>query len=201
MRFERETHENTPVAPDNGELSGTSTSEDSTTPETAAVQCDEETRQASSCRSLKERLQEYLSTPHSTGETVLNAFNLDDLALFDLLGEGRPTGLSNTPSISDLGDAKCDYILRNHFRPLSVKQGQYGECSYNFSCSHDVTRFPALRIEANLINVDNDDCDRVLMHDVVYFERQECVGDPCRQENWVKRKTDLVVGYKLAEGY
>ena len=208
IRFERETHESipvpstTPAAPDNGELSGTSTSEDSTTPETAAVQCDEETRQASSCRSLKERLQEYLSTPHSIDETVLqNAFTLDDLALFDLLGEGRPTGLSNTSSISDQGEAKCNYILLNHFRPLSVKQGQYGECSYNFSCSHDVTRFPALRIEANLINVDNDDCDRVLMHDVVYFERQECMGDPCRQENWVKRKTNLVVGYALAEGY
>ena len=161
---------------------------------------DEETRQKSSCRSLKERLQECLTTPHSIGNSVLNAFSLDDLALFDLLGEGTPTGLTNTPSNREVGERKCNDILRNHFRPLSVKQGQYGQCSYNFSCSYDMTRFPALRIEANLIHVDNDDCDRVLMHDVVYFERQECVGDPCRQENWVRRKTNLVVGYEVAKG-
>ena len=221
IRFERETQESTPIPsttptvpvsePSTEAPSESSTevsfstdepSEGSTTEPVS--ECDEESRQASSCRSLKERLLEHFDNPQSSSLSSLahgvqNSFSLYDLKLFDLLGEGRPTGLSNTPSVREEGENRCIYILKENFRPSHVEQGI---CSYNFSCTYDVTRFPALRIEANLINPNaTDDCDRVLMHDVVHFERQDCVSDPCRQENWVRSEADIVVGFKLAQGY
>lgn len=169
---------------------------------TSAPLCDEEARQASTCRTLKERLREDLNISHHMIqyplEGVLNAFSLDDLIYFDLLGEGTPAPLIDTPgSYLRISEPICNSIIQHHYRPLNV---DLGECAWHYTCSHSFERFPTIRIEAELNEPRHFDlvmCNQVVMQDVVYYERQDCLGDPCRTENWVKRSYDVVVGYKV----
>lgn len=217
IRIGRETQESsliaatTPAQPlEQPEAEGSTAATTETIPESATTeatpsQCTEEARQASTCRSLKERLQEYLNISNRGSQYplqgVLNAFSLDDLVFFDLLGEGRPNPLSRTEYTTQRGERICNSILQHHYRPLSV-----GPCSWHYSCSHDVNRFPTIRIDARLdtpINFVNGDCNRVTMDNVMYFEKEDCMGDPCHEENWVIRQTnitnDIIVGYEVPQ--
>lgn len=198
-RYARETLENIQIA----STTPAPLPEDSTeTAPTSAPLCDEQAREASTCRTLKERLREDLNITHHLIQYplqgVLNAFSLDDLIYFDLLGEGTPAPLSDTPGTALIGDRICNSTIQHHYRPLSV---DLGPCAWRYNCTHSFERFPTIKIQAELkqpSNFDNGMCDEVLMeNDVVYYQREACVGDPCRTENWRRNYHRIPVGYKI----
>lgn len=167
---------------------------------TSAVQCTEELRRASTCKSLKQRLQEYMERPtfQYPIELVHNAFSLEDLKFFNLLGEGRPThGLTNSDGERLRGTQICNSIISQHYRRLNNVLS--GNCSWEYVCSRNVDRFPSIRIEARLLNQDSyvrQDCAEVRTGPVVSFEKRPCPEDPCVEENWVPVQGTVIVGYK-----
>lgn len=160
---------------------------------TAAPSTTESSTPPSSCRTLKQRLQEYLptSTFQYPVQYIQNAFSLQDLKLFDLLGDGRPNhNLDSSAGGTDSNDI-CERIV-SHYKP---ERASSGNCHWRYNCTYSVDRFPSVRIEAIADGSLPYSCTKVRMEPVIYFQKKECLDNPGAQD-WDIRVDQITVGFK-----
>lgn len=190
-RFSRETSESIETAttpPPSLEVP-----DDSASAEAEEVRCNEGTEKVGKCKNLKERLLEYFERERFQLplETFYNSFILEDLYHFGVVGEGIV--LDDTQGSRNFGEANCDRILQRYYKNVSS-----GPCAWTYTCSYNAITFPRFRVEATLnkpVLLYRQLCEEVRMEDVVYFRREKCPDNPCKDENWVEQVGQVVVGY------
>lgn len=200
-RYSRETSESvltmatTPQLPLPSESA--ESSEGSGAVESQGVRCANRMQRNSRCKTLKDKLVEYFDRfggQLPPLDSFYNSFVLEDINFFGLLG--RTYTFTESQRTRNHGSNTCAAILEHYHRPRTIRAGN---CHWNYSCSYDPNRFPRFVINATLLEPQQyirQRCEEVTMSRVTYFQREECLGDPCERENWTEHvMPNIVVGY------